>query len=47
MGRTVEAHLKKPLAEAILFGDLKDGGRVRFDVADDEESLVWEKVSAD
>ena len=45
MGRTVEAHVKKPLAEAILFGDLKDGGRVRFEVADDEESLTWEKVA--
>src|SRR5690606_13070140 len=35
MGRTVETHMKKPLAEAILFGDLKNGGRVRFDVSDD------------
>ncbi|HJL20355.1 MAG TPA: ATP-dependent Clp protease ATP-binding subunit ClpA [Sandaracinaceae bacterium LLY-WYZ-13_1] len=44
MGRTVEAHMKKPLAEAILFGELKGGGTVRFDVAEDGEDLVWKKV---
>jgi ATP-dependent Clp protease ATP-binding subunit ClpA len=44
MARTVETHLKKPLAEAILFGDLKNGGRVRFDVGNDGESLVWTRV---
>ncbi len=44
MGRTVETHMKKPLAEAILFGELKNGGRVRFDVADDGETLVWKKL---
>jgi ATP-dependent Clp protease ATP-binding subunit ClpA len=26
MARVVEQHLKKPLADAILFGALKDGG---------------------
>ena len=45
MARTVETHMKKPLAEAILFGDLKAGGRVRFDVSEDGEALVFEKVS--
>jgi ATP-dependent Clp protease ATP-binding subunit ClpA len=45
MGRTVETHMKKPLAEAILFGDLKSGGRVRFDVTDDGETLEWKKVT--
>ncbi len=44
MGRTVETHMKKPLAEAILFGPLKEGGRVRFDVSEDGEDLVWKKV---
>jgi ATP-dependent Clp protease ATP-binding subunit ClpA len=44
MGRTVETHMKKPLAEAILFGALKNGGRVRFDVSEDGEELVWKKV---
>jgi ATP-dependent Clp protease ATP-binding subunit ClpA len=44
MGRTVEKHMKKPLAEALLFGELKDGGRVLFDVADNGKELTWEKV---
>ena len=47
MGRTVETHMKKKLAEAILFGNLVDGGTVLFDVSDeDPESLVWEKQDA-
>jgi len=45
MGRTVEQHMKKPLAEALLFGELKDGGTVLFDVDDeDDERLAWRKV---
>jgi len=45
MGRTVEQHMKKPLAEALLFGELKDGGTVLFDVDDeDDDKLVWRKV---
>jgi ATP-dependent Clp protease ATP-binding subunit ClpA len=45
MARTVETHMKKPLAEAILFGELKAGGLVRFDVSEDGEALVFAKVS--
>ncbi len=48
MGRTVETHMKKALAEAILFGELKDGGTVLFDVSeDDPEALAWEKLDAE
>ncbi|MBX3271894.1 MAG: ATP-dependent Clp protease ATP-binding subunit ClpA [Sandaracinaceae bacterium] len=48
MGRTVETHMKKPLAEAILFGELKDGGTVLFDVSEaDPEALAWEKLEAE
>ena len=32
MARLVDNQLKKALAEALLFGDLKDGGTARFDV---------------
>ncbi|MFO0680831.1 MAG: ATP-dependent Clp protease ATP-binding subunit ClpA [Sandaracinus sp.] len=32
MARTIETHLKKPIADAILFGPLAKGGTVRFDV---------------
>ncbi len=34
MARTVETHLKKPIADAILFGPLAKGGRVRFEVVE-------------
>ncbi len=44
MGRTVETHMKKALAEAILFGELASGGTVEFDVSEDGEALVWEKI---
>ncbi|MFK7988254.1 MAG: ATP-dependent Clp protease ATP-binding subunit ClpA [Sandaracinaceae bacterium] len=44
MGRTVEKHMKKALAEAILFGELKDGGRVRFDVDVEGDGLRWDRV---
>ncbi|MCB9591480.1 MAG: ATP-dependent Clp protease ATP-binding subunit ClpA [Sandaracinaceae bacterium] len=48
MGRTVETHMKKALAEAILFGELKNGGTVLFDVSEtDPEALSWEKLEAE
>ena len=34
MARTVEENLKKPLAEFILFGSLRNGGTAHFDVKD-------------
>jgi ATP-dependent Clp protease ATP-binding subunit ClpA len=41
MARTIETWLKRPLAEALLFGPLKAGGTVRFDVAEkDGETVV-------
>ncbi|AKF06861.1 ATP-dependent Clp protease ATP-binding subunit ClpA [Sandaracinus amylolyticus] len=44
MGRTVEQFLKKPLAEALLFGPLKEGGTVVFDVVEkDGETTVAPK----
>ena len=39
MARTVDQSLKKPLAEALLFGSLKDGGHVHVDAKADGESL--------
>jgi len=35
MGRLIQNEVKKPLAEAILFGALKQGGTARVDVKDD------------
>ncbi len=41
MGRTVETHLKKPLADALLFGALAHGGTARFDaVVRDGKTLL-------
>ncbi|HSP81238.1 MAG TPA: ATP-dependent Clp protease ATP-binding subunit ClpA [Myxococcaceae bacterium] len=42
MARLVDNALKKPLAEALLFGGLKDGGVARFDV--EGESLKLQTV---
>jgi ATP-dependent Clp protease ATP-binding subunit ClpA len=39
MGRLIQNELKKPLAEAILFGALKDGGKVRAEIADGKIAL--------
>jgi len=40
MARTIQDHVKKPLAEELLFGRLAKGGRVRIGVKDDV--LVFE-----
>ena len=36
MGRLIQNEVKKPLAEAILFGNLKDGGVAFVDVESDK-----------
>jgi ATP-dependent Clp protease ATP-binding subunit ClpA len=35
MARLIEQKIKKPLSELLLFGDVKDGGRITIDVHDD------------
>jgi ATP-dependent Clp protease ATP-binding subunit ClpA len=40
MARVVEQHLKKPLADAILFGKLADGGKAKVVVDGDELRLI-------
>ncbi|PHR56750.1 MAG: ATP-dependent Clp protease ATP-binding subunit ClpA [Robiginitomaculum sp.] len=32
LSRTIQNHVKKPLSDAILFGDLKNGGLVKIDI---------------
>ncbi|KFE64282.1 ATP-dependent Clp protease ATP-binding subunit ClpA [Hyalangium minutum] len=46
MARMVDNTLKKPLAEALLFGELKKGGVARFDVEGDQLKLKTEPVEA-
>ncbi len=37
MARVIQEHIKKPLADEVLFGHLKNGGHVRVVVAKDED----------
>src|SRR5690606_29651448 len=39
MARVIQEHIKRPLAEELLFGKLADGGHVRIDVSKDGETL--------
>ncbi len=45
MARVIQEHIKRPLAEELLFGSLADGGHVRITVNDDGElQLLSEPV---
>jgi ATP-dependent Clp protease ATP-binding subunit ClpA len=46
MARLVEQKLKKPLAEAMVFGSLEEGGTVFADVADGEIGLSFHDTNA-
>lgn len=37
MARIIQEHIKRPLAEELLFGSLSDGGHVRITVGEDDE----------
>lgn len=39
MARVIQEHIKKPLAEMILFGDLKKGGQARVQLKPDRSTL--------
>ena len=40
MARVIQEHIKRPLAEELLFGSLSDGGHVRITVGDDDKLLL-------
>jgi ATP-dependent Clp protease ATP-binding subunit ClpA len=40
MARVIQEHIKRPLAEELLFGTLKEGGHVRVDVNAEGTDLV-------
>ncbi|MEX0860171.1 MAG: AAA family ATPase, partial [Cucumibacter sp.] len=40
LSRVIQEYVKKPLADEVLFGKLKDGGLVQVDVAEGGQSLV-------
>jgi ATP-dependent Clp protease ATP-binding subunit ClpA len=41
MARLVESAIKRPLAEALLFSDLKEGSKVTVDRAGEELALSY------
>jgi ATP-dependent Clp protease ATP-binding subunit ClpA len=41
LGRVIQDHIKRPLAEEILFGQLEDGGLATFNVSEDGEGLTF------
>ncbi len=45
MARLVEKSIKRPLADAMLFGDLRDGGTAKVTVVDDEIALEFTKAA--
>ena len=46
LARVIQEHIKKPLADRILFGDLKNGGVVKVTVEDGGEKLLLISVPA-
>ena len=40
MARIIQEHIKRPLAEELLFGKLKTGGHVRVDLSADGDGLI-------
>jgi len=44
MARVIQEHIKRPLAEELLFGKLVEGGLVRVSVKADESGLDLECV---
>jgi ATP-dependent Clp protease ATP-binding subunit ClpA len=47
MARVIQEHIKKPLADEVLFGKLKNGGHVRVVVAKQEADKLVEEKSED
>jgi len=46
LARVIKEHIKKPLAEDILFGKLEKGGTVRVDLDKEADLLVFEVVES-
>ena len=40
MARIIQEHIKRPLAEELLFGSLEKGGHVRITVGEDEQIVL-------
>ena len=44
MARVIQEHIKKPLADEVLFGKLKGGGHVRVVLVKDEADEIKDKI---
>jgi ATP-dependent Clp protease ATP-binding subunit ClpA len=44
MARVIQEHIKKPLADEVLFGQLKGGGHVRVVLKKDEAGVEADKI---
>ncbi|QDG77177.1 ATP-dependent Clp protease ATP-binding subunit ClpA [Labrenzia sp. PHM005] len=44
LGRVIQEHIKRPLADEVLFGKLKKGGMVKVSVSEDAKGLLLESV---
>ena len=44
MSRIIQEHIKRPLADELLFGKLTEGGHVRIGVEDDKLSFAFEST---
>ena len=40
MARIIQEHIKRPLAEELLFGSLEKGGHVRITVGEDDQIVL-------
>ena len=47
MARIIQEHIKRPLAEELLFGKLVNGGHVEVSLGEDGEKLVLTARAAD
>jgi len=46
MARLIQEHVKRPLADEMLFGKLKDGGKVEIDAAEDGLRFAFAPLEA-
>jgi ATP-dependent Clp protease ATP-binding subunit ClpA len=44
LARVIQEHIKRPLADEVLFGKLRKGGTVKVSVSEDAEGLLLESV---
>ncbi|WP_346895231.1 ATP-dependent Clp protease ATP-binding subunit ClpA [uncultured Roseibium sp.] len=44
LGRIIQEHIKRPLADEVLFGKLKKGGMVKVSVSEDKAGLLLESI---